>query len=122
MPPSNKNGLAEAERRIAEAKRTGATELDLSGLDLKGLTETVGELVQLQELFLNGNRLKQLPQSIGQHQNAKPVLIELTKTQPDEAEKAAKRLEQFVEAAKEKKPDKDFLQVTSKGLIHAAKT
>jgi internalin A len=56
------------------------------------------------------------------HQNAKPVLIELTKTQPDEAEKAAKRLDQFVEAAKEKKPDKDFLQVTSKGLIDAAKT
>jgi Leucine-rich repeat (LRR) protein len=65
MPSSNKDGPAEAERRIAEAKRTGATELDLSGLDLKGLTETVGELVQLQ-LFLNGNRLKQLPQSIGQ--------------------------------------------------------
>jgi len=53
------------------------------------------------------------------HQNAKPVLIELTKTQPQEAEKAAKRLEQFVEAAKEEKPDKDFLQVTSKGLIDA---
>jgi internalin A len=56
------------------------------------------------------------------HQHAKPGLIELTKTQPDEAEKAAKRLDQFVEAAKEKKPDKDFLQVTSKGLIDAAKT
>lgn len=56
------------------------------------------------------------------HKNVEPVLVELTKTNPEDAEKAAKRLDQFVEAVKEEKPDKDFLQVTSKGLIDAAKT
>ena len=74
--------------------------------------------------------IQQLPPQLAQlrtaleelYQNAKPVLIELKKTQPEKAEKAAKRLDQFVEAAKKKKPAKDFLQVTSKGLLDAAKT
>lgn len=56
------------------------------------------------------------------HHNAEPVLIELMKIQPQEAERAAKRLGQFVEAAKEEKIDKNFLQVTAKGLIAATKT
>src|SRR5215831_18992358 len=65
MPSSNKNGLAEAERRIAEAKRTGETVLNLSDLDLEMLPESVCRLAHLQFLYANNNRLTQLPESIG---------------------------------------------------------
>jgi hypothetical protein len=65
MPSSNKNGLAEAERRIAEAKRTGETVLNLSGLDLEVLPESVCRLAHLQFLYANNNRLTRLPESIG---------------------------------------------------------
>jgi hypothetical protein len=65
MPSSEKNGLAEAERRIAETKRTGETALNLSGLDLEVLPESVCRLPRLRSLYLNNNRLTQLPESIG---------------------------------------------------------
>jgi Leucine-rich repeat (LRR) protein len=65
MPSSNKRGLVEAERRIVEAKRTGATALNLSDLDLEALPESVCRLAHLRFLYLNNNRLTQLPESIG---------------------------------------------------------
>ena len=65
MPSSNKNGLAEAERRIAEAKCTGKTVVNLSDLDLEVLPESVCRLAHLWCLYANNNRLTQLPESIG---------------------------------------------------------
>jgi Leucine rich repeat len=65
MPSSNKNGLAEAERRIAEAKCTGKTVLNLSDLDLELLPESVCRLAHLRFLYANNNRLTQVPESIG---------------------------------------------------------
>jgi hypothetical protein len=65
MPSSNKIALAEAERRIAEAKRTGETVLNLSDLDLEVLPESVCRLAHLRFLYANNNRLTQLPESIG---------------------------------------------------------
>jgi Leucine-rich repeat (LRR) protein len=65
MSSSNKNGLAEAERRIAEARRTGERVLNLSDLDLKVLPESVCRLAHLRFLYANNNRLTQLPESIG---------------------------------------------------------
>jgi hypothetical protein len=65
MPSSNKNGLAEAERRIAEAMRTGETVLNLSNLDLEVLPESVCRLAHLRFLCANNNRLTQVPESIG---------------------------------------------------------
>jgi hypothetical protein len=65
MPSSNKNGLAEAERRIAEAKRTGKTVMNLSNLDLEVLPESICRLAHLRSLYANNNRLTQLPESIG---------------------------------------------------------
>jgi Family of unknown function (DUF6625)/Leucine rich repeat len=65
MPSCNKNGLAEAERRIAEAKRTGKTVLNLSDLDLEVLPESVCRLAHLRFLHANNNRLTQVPESIG---------------------------------------------------------
>ena len=66
MPSSNKNGPAEAERRIAETKRTTETALNLSDLDLEVLPESVCRLSRLRFLYLNNNRLTQLPKWIGQ--------------------------------------------------------
>jgi Leucine-rich repeat (LRR) protein len=65
MPLCNKNGLAEAERRIAEATHTGETALNLSDLGLQVLPEGVCRLAHLRFLYANNNRLTQLPESIG---------------------------------------------------------
>jgi len=66
MPSSNNNGPAEAERRIAAAKRAGKIVLNLSDLDLQALPESVSRLGHLRFLYLSNNRLTQLPKSIGQ--------------------------------------------------------
>jgi hypothetical protein len=61
-----------AEKKIAKALRTGATELDLSGYSFKQserLTElpaSLGQLKQLQSLYLWNNQLTSLPESLGQ--------------------------------------------------------
>jgi Leucine rich repeat len=65
MPLSNTNALAEAVRRIAEAKRTGEIMLDLSDLDLEVLPESICRLAHLRFLHANYNRFTQLPESIG---------------------------------------------------------
>jgi internalin A len=58
--------FAEAEKRIQKALKTGATELDLGGLGLTELPESIGQLSRLQKLFLSNNQLTSLPESIGQ--------------------------------------------------------
>jgi hypothetical protein len=65
MPSSSKNGLAKAERRIAETKRTQEAVLNLSELDLEVLPESVCRLAHLRFLYVNNNRLTQLPETIG---------------------------------------------------------
>jgi hypothetical protein len=65
MSSSTKNGLVEAERRIAEAKRMGETVLNLSDLDLAVLPESVCRLAHLRFLYADNNRLTQLPESFG---------------------------------------------------------
>jgi len=42
----------EAERRIEEAKRTGATELDLSNIGLTEVPEAIAALTDLQSLMV----------------------------------------------------------------------
>ncbi|MDY3557084.1 SAV_2336 N-terminal domain-related protein, partial [Gemmata sp. JC717] len=65
-PPAAKpEGYQEAERRIAEALRTGATKLDLSGLMLESVPEALGQLVQLRYLNLSNNQLTALPVGLG---------------------------------------------------------
>ncbi|QUY41229.1 COR domain-containing protein [Acaryochloris marina] len=63
----------EAERKIAEALRTGATTLNLEcswfandSEKLTELPESMGQLSQLQELNLSSNQLTTLPESMGQ--------------------------------------------------------
>jgi len=62
----------EAERRIEEARRSGAKVLDLSSgrakasRQLTELPESLGQLTQLQSLDLSGRQLTALPESLGQ--------------------------------------------------------
>ena len=52
FPIGSAEGRAEAERRIAEAQRTGATKLDLGGLRLVEIPAGLGQLAALQRLSL----------------------------------------------------------------------
>ena len=54
-----------AERRIEDAARGGAEELDLRSLKLRELPESIGQLAKLRKLDLAGNQLTVLPESIG---------------------------------------------------------
>jgi len=60
------DGAAEARRRIAQAARDGARELDLRRLGLTTLPPEIGQLTALQRLDLDINRLGALPPDIGQ--------------------------------------------------------
>ena len=51
------NAYKEAEKKIAEALKSGATKLDLSGMELTELPESIGQLTQLQTLNLRNNQL-----------------------------------------------------------------
>lgn len=55
----------EAEWKIEEARRSGATQLDFRGMGLSELPESLGQLTQLQSLNLSGNQLTVLPESLG---------------------------------------------------------
>jgi internalin A len=55
-----------AVKKIKAARRSGATELDLSNMELTELPESLGQLTQLQKLSLWGNQLTALPESLGQ--------------------------------------------------------
>lgn len=54
----------EAERRIEEARQSGATELDLSGLNLTEVPEAISSLTQLQTLKLSYNLLTEISEAI----------------------------------------------------------
>src|SRR5215475_14164687 len=67
MPEQHENeGWQVAIRWIEKAKRENATELDLSGLELKAVPESLGQLAQLHTLHLHNNQLTALPESLGQ--------------------------------------------------------
>jgi internalin A len=55
-----------AEERVLQALSSRATELDLSGLGLTALPESIGQLRDVHSLRLFENRLEALPESIGQ--------------------------------------------------------
>ena len=52
--------------KIKDAKKTGATELDLMWLKLTNIPSEIGQLTNLSHLFLNSNQLTSLPPEIGQ--------------------------------------------------------
>ncbi|MBE9125983.1 MULTISPECIES: leucine-rich repeat domain-containing protein [unclassified Coleofasciculus] len=54
----------EAEQRIEAARQAGATELDLSGMELTEVPEAIAALTQLQGLYLSFNKLTARPEAI----------------------------------------------------------
>jgi internalin A len=56
----------EASNRIAEAMRRGSLSLDLHGLNLRSVPQSLLNLVQLEELYLSLNELAELPESLGE--------------------------------------------------------
>ena len=61
----NEEVFNEARRRIEQARKAGATTLDLSGLELTTLPPEIGSLAALQNLDLSRNQLATLPPEIG---------------------------------------------------------
>jgi internalin A len=55
-----------AEERIEAARKSKATELNLSGLGLTELPASIGQLTQLHHLHVSDNRLTALPEALGQ--------------------------------------------------------
>jgi internalin A len=58
-----------AEERIQEALAVGSLELNLSGLDLKTVPESIAQLTNLKHFFLSNNQLTSLPDAISQLTN-----------------------------------------------------
>lgn len=60
---------------IQKAKETKATRLNLSNRKLSELPPEIGQLSELQVLWLNGNRFEQLPPEIGQLRNLRRLRL-----------------------------------------------
>ena len=72
MPEQHENeGWQEALQRIEKAKLSSETTLDLSGLKLTAIPESLDQLAELESLDLSDNELTTLPESIGQLANLK---------------------------------------------------
>ena len=63
---ANDINYQEAEKRIAQAARSGATALVLSHLNLTSLPASLGQLTSLTEIDRQNNQLTALPESLGQ--------------------------------------------------------
>ncbi|MBW4527170.1 MAG: leucine-rich repeat domain-containing protein [Phormidium tanganyikae FI6-MK23] len=83
----------EAERRIESARQEGATELDLGGMGLTEVPETIASLSQLQLLDLDNNQLTELPEAIASLSQLQ--LLSLTNNQLTELPKAIASLSQL---------------------------
>src|ERR1035441_8325595 len=56
----------EADRRIVQARRSGAIALDLSGLGLNAIPDSLAQLGQVLILYLRGNKINAIPDSFTQ--------------------------------------------------------
>src|SRR5579859_1433277 len=65
----DQNGLQKALNRIEEAKRSNATELDLSKLNLIAIPDSLSQLTNLQYLNLDNNQITAIPDSLAQLTN-----------------------------------------------------
>lgn len=61
-PETASDPMAEAERRIAKARRTNATDLDLSNLGLITIPSALSDLPRLRKLDLRRNQLREVPE------------------------------------------------------------
>jgi Leucine-rich repeat (LRR) protein len=63
-PATASDPMAEAERRIAEARRQNASRLDLARIGLREVPIALLELRHLHTLNLDGNQLRELPDTL----------------------------------------------------------
>lgn len=85
----------EAERRIAEALGNQSKNLDLSGLALQELPESIAQLKWLEILDISKTKLKELPESIGQLTQLEE--LDLSYTELKEFPKSICQLTQLLE-------------------------
>lgn len=88
-------GYEEALRRIEEARETGATELDLNGLDLTELPPLLFQLTNLTKLDISFNKLTELSPDIAQLNNL--LRLELTGNQLTELPSQLFQLTKLIE-------------------------
>jgi len=70
MPPKRESdGFEEAVRRIDEAKRSRSLDLNLSGLNLDTIPDSLAQLSNLQSLDLMNNQIGTIPDSLAQLSN-----------------------------------------------------
>jgi Leucine-rich repeat (LRR) protein len=62
--------------RILEAERTGVARVDLAHLQLTELPPEIGNLNNLQELYLYNNRLNSIPSTIGDLDNLQHLRLD----------------------------------------------
>ena len=67
-----------AEQKIEEALKSGATDLNLSNMNLTELPDSLGQLTQLIELNLSNNKLIVLPEWLGQLTQLQKLNLEST--------------------------------------------
>ena len=84
------NGLKLAKKQIKEAATSGAIKLNLSRIGLEALPSEIGQLTNLQTLYLSGNQLRQLPPEIGQLTNLQS--LDLWDNQLSQNDELIKRL------------------------------
>ncbi|NET37361.1 MAG: helix-turn-helix domain-containing protein, partial [Cyanothece sp. SIO1E1] len=77
--------LAEAEKRIQAALKSGSTELDLSNLGLTTVPQSIGQLSNLTVLDLSQNQLTEVPKELGQL--SKLTVLSLSQNQLTEVPK-----------------------------------
>ena len=71
-----KNGLQIACERIAEAKKKGASELDLSGLGISKLPSEIAQLRKLVKLVLSHNELNLIPNDLSKLQSLETLIAD----------------------------------------------
>jgi internalin A len=69
-------GFREAVKRIEKAGRSNSDSLDLSGLNLTSIPESVAQLVNLTRLDLHGNQIADLPEHIFRLANLEELLLD----------------------------------------------
>ena len=76
MPRRKSEAHGAAEQKIEQALTDGATKLDLSGMALTEVPETLTQLANLQTLNLSINQLTALPKTLGQLRKLRKLYLQ----------------------------------------------
>ena len=82
MSAKEDKSLRESVHRIEEARRSGAASLDLSGLNLSTVPDSLAQLPNLQTLNLSGNQITAIPHSFTQLTNLRSLDLGFNRITP----------------------------------------